>query len=90
MVPFVNGCRTRIDKSGYGSTERTYLLYCSVEYVSVVFQGKVAIHSPSTGIVDWGRVTRAYGEDFKEMGGHVYTNFKVYTIHTLFNIRESI
>ncbi|CAI8019062.1 L-2-hydroxyglutarate dehydrogenase, mitochondrial [Geodia barretti] len=40
-------------------------------------RGKVAIHSPSTGIVDWGRVTRAYGEDFKEMGGHVYTNFKV-------------
>jgi 2-hydroxyglutarate dehydrogenase len=39
--------------------------------------GKVAIHSPSTGIVDWGRVTRTYGEDFKEMGGHIYTNFKV-------------
>ena len=41
------------------------------------FQGKMAIHSPSTGIVDWGRVTRAYGEDFKEMGGHIYTDFKV-------------
>ena len=40
-------------------------------------KGKVAIHSPSTGIVDWGRVTRAYGEDLKKMGGHIFTNFKV-------------
>ena len=40
----------------------------------------MAIHSPGTGIVDWGRVTRAYGEDFKELGGHVYTDFEV-TMH---------
>ena len=40
-------------------------------------QGKMAIHSPNTGIVDWGQVARAYGEDFKELGGHIYTDFEV-------------
>ena len=40
-------------------------------------QGKVAIHSPNTGIVDWRQVAMFYGKDFQEMGGQVYTNFEV-------------
>lgn len=33
--------------------------------------------SPHTGIVDWGLVTRHYGEDFKQMGGDIHLNFEV-------------
>ena len=40
-------------------------------------QGRMAIHSPHTGIVDWARVTRAYAEDFKQAGGVVHTGFEV-------------
>ena len=54
----------------------TLSVWCCVCVSVCVLQGKVAIHSPSTGIVDWGHVTRAYGDDFREMGGHIYTNFE--------------
>lgn len=37
----------------------------------------MAIHSPHTGIVDWGAVARSFGEDFKENGGKIITGFKV-------------
>ena len=40
-------------------------------------QGKMAIHSPNTGIVDWAVVTRAYAENFKEAGGTIYKGFEV-------------
>ena len=40
-------------------------------------QGKMAIHSPNTGIVDWALVTRAYADDFREAGGTIYTGFEV-------------
>lgn len=39
--------------------------------------GRMAIHSPNTGIVDWGRVARSYGEDFKLNGGKIFTGFEV-------------
>ncbi|XP_067681608.1 L-2-hydroxyglutarate dehydrogenase, mitochondrial-like isoform X1 [Haliotis asinina] len=39
--------------------------------------GLKAIHSPNTGIVDWGVVTRDYGKTFEKLGGHVYTNYEV-------------
>ena len=34
--------------------------------------GIAAIHSPETGIVDWGCVARAYADDIHELGGEVY------------------
>ncbi|XP_030556741.1 L-2-hydroxyglutarate dehydrogenase, mitochondrial isoform X2 [Drosophila novamexicana] len=40
-------------------------------------QGVKALHSPHTGIVDWGLVTQHYGEDFKCAGGDIYLDFKV-------------
>ncbi|XP_017860024.1 PREDICTED: L-2-hydroxyglutarate dehydrogenase, mitochondrial [Drosophila arizonae] len=40
-------------------------------------QGLKALHSPHTGIVDWGLVTQHYGEDFKRAGGDIYLNFNV-------------
>jgi L-2-hydroxyglutarate oxidase LhgO len=45
--------------------------------VLVHVQGKMAIHSPHTGIVDWGLVARSFGEDFKANGGKIITGFKV-------------
>lgn len=39
--------------------------------------GLKALHSPHTGIVDWGLVTQHYGEDFKRAGGNIYLDFKV-------------
>ncbi|KAK7458949.1 hypothetical protein BaRGS_00039080 [Batillaria attramentaria] len=39
--------------------------------------GLKAIHSPHTGIVDWGLVTKYYGKQFEKQGGSVFTGFKV-------------
>lgn len=39
--------------------------------------GKMALHSPNTGIVDWGMVARSFGEDFKQNGGKIITGFEV-------------
>ncbi|KAK7104019.1 L-2-hydroxyglutarate dehydrogenase, mitochondrial-like [Littorina saxatilis] len=39
--------------------------------------GLKAIHSPHTGIIDWGLVTRHYGKEFEKRGGRVYTGFPV-------------
>lgn len=36
-----------------------------------------AIHSPHTGIVDWGLVTRVMGEEFCELGGEIRLNQQV-------------
>jgi 2-hydroxyglutarate dehydrogenase len=41
-----------------------------------LFQGLKAIHSPHTGIIDYGEVTRSYGRTFEKAGGKVYTNFE--------------
>ncbi|XP_064602531.1 L-2-hydroxyglutarate dehydrogenase, mitochondrial-like isoform X2 [Liolophura sinensis] len=40
-------------------------------------RGLKAIHSPHTGIVDYGRVARSYGENFQRLGGDVLTEFEV-------------
>lgn len=37
----------------------------------------MAIWSPETGIVDWGRVTQSYGENFQKLGGSIHLNFPV-------------
>ncbi|XP_005109885.1 L-2-hydroxyglutarate dehydrogenase, mitochondrial [Aplysia californica] len=39
--------------------------------------GLKAIHSPHTGIIDWGLVTKYYGKEFEKRGGTIYTNFEV-------------
>lgn len=44
-------------------------------------QGKLALHSPNTGIVDYAMLTRSYAEDFKDSGGHIYTGYEV--IHSI-------
>ncbi|KAH9496103.1 hypothetical protein Btru_012021 [Bulinus truncatus] len=36
-----------------------------------------AIHSPHTGIIDWGLVTKHYGKVFEKNRGKIYFNFKV-------------
>ncbi|XP_041352939.1 L-2-hydroxyglutarate dehydrogenase, mitochondrial-like isoform X2 [Gigantopelta aegis] len=40
-------------------------------------KGLKAIHSPHTGIVDWGLVTRSYGKTFQQLGGKIYTDYQV-------------
>ncbi|XP_045164897.2 L-2-hydroxyglutarate dehydrogenase, mitochondrial-like [Mercenaria mercenaria] len=39
--------------------------------------GLKAVHSPHTGIIDYGLVTQSYGDFFKKRGGHIYTDFSV-------------
>lgn len=39
-----------------------------------------AIWSPSTGIVDWGKVTKQYGEDFKNRKGKIVTDFRLCSV----------
>lgn len=40
-------------------------------------EGLKAIHSPLTGIVDYAVVARSYGEEFRQLGGDIHTNFEV-------------
>lgn len=40
-------------------------------------KGVKALHSPHTGIVNWALVTDNYAQDFRDMGGDIYLNFKV-------------
>ncbi|XP_063958022.1 L-2-hydroxyglutarate dehydrogenase, mitochondrial-like [Lytechinus pictus] len=40
-------------------------------------KGVKAIHSPNTGIVDWGQVAQYYGKNFERLGGSIFTNFEV-------------
>ena len=40
-------------------------------------RGIKAIYSPVTGIVDYGQVARAYGDDIREAGGDVFTGREV-------------
>ena len=42
-----------------------------------IIQGLKAIHSPLTGIIDYGLVARTYGKEFEGRGGTVYTNYEV-------------
>ena len=41
----------------------------------------MAVHSPNTGIVDWGRVAKSYAEDFKQSGGNIFTDFEVWKVN---------
>ncbi|XP_012265372.2 L-2-hydroxyglutarate dehydrogenase, mitochondrial [Athalia rosae] len=40
-------------------------------------KGEKALWSPWTGIVDWGLVCNAFGEDFRKMGGEIFLNSEV-------------
>ncbi|EDW04081.1 L-2-hydroxyglutarate dehydrogenase, mitochondrial [Drosophila grimshawi] len=48
-----------------------------IKEVEPFCRGVKALHSPHTGIVDWGLVTQHYGEDFKRAGGDIYLDFQV-------------
>ncbi|XP_030855480.1 L-2-hydroxyglutarate dehydrogenase, mitochondrial [Strongylocentrotus purpuratus] len=48
-----------------------------IKEVEPYCKGLKAIHSPNTGIVDWGQVARHYGKNFERLGGSVFTNFEV-------------
>ncbi|HZO92125.1 MAG TPA: L-2-hydroxyglutarate oxidase [Candidatus Baltobacteraceae bacterium] len=43
-------------------------------------RGIKAIFSPVTGIVDWGRVARSYGDDAREMGADMFLSHEVTNI----------
>ncbi len=58
-----------------GCVGGVWCVWCVVTLLLV--QGKMAIHSPHTGIVDWARVTRAYAQDFSKAGGRIHTNYEV-------------
>lgn len=52
----------------------------------------MAIHSPNTGVVDFGQVARSFGEDFRQNGGTVITGFQVAPYDLIcinFNLRWS-
>ena len=40
-------------------------------------QGLKALHSPHTGVVDWGEVTKSYGRNFENMGGQIHLGMEV-------------
>uniref|UniRef100_A0A8D8LJZ3 L-2-hydroxyglutarate dehydrogenase, mitochondrial n=1 Tax=Cacopsylla melanoneura TaxID=428564 RepID=A0A8D8LJZ3_9HEMI len=44
-------------------------------------KGLEAIHSPNTGIVDWGMVARVMGDDFEQMGGELKLGQEVESFH---------
>ncbi|XP_033635907.1 L-2-hydroxyglutarate dehydrogenase, mitochondrial-like [Asterias rubens] len=44
-------------------------------------RGVKALTSPHTGIVDWARVAKSFGETFNKKGGHIFTEFEVKGFH---------
>jgi len=52
-----------------------------IKEIEPLCQGVRAIWSPETGIVDWGRVARQYGEVFKARGGKILTSFEASQFH---------
>lgn len=48
-----------------------------IQEIEPYCKGVKAIHSPMTGIVDWGLVTEYYAKDFKGNGGDIHLNFEV-------------
>ncbi|KAG5260487.1 hypothetical protein AALO_G00309940 [Alosa alosa] len=55
-------------------------------FVQALRKGLMALDSPYTGIVDWRKVALRYGQDFKEAGGTVTTEFEASDITV---VRES-
>ncbi|XP_064621859.1 L-2-hydroxyglutarate dehydrogenase, mitochondrial-like isoform X2 [Lineus longissimus] len=45
-------------------------------------RGLKALHSPHTGIVDWGEVTKSYGRNFQAAGGDIHLNYNVKEFRT--------
>ncbi|CAI2353645.1 unnamed protein product [Caenorhabditis sp. 36 PRJEB53466] len=43
-------------------------------------KGLKALWSPHTGIVDWGFVTKKFGEDFEKRGGQIFTSYPLKNI----------
>ncbi|EGT30836.1 hypothetical protein CAEBREN_17982 [Caenorhabditis brenneri] len=50
-------------------------------------KGLKALWSPHTGIVDWGYVTKRFGEDFEKRGGKIYTSYPLQKIED--NLKDS-
>jgi len=48
-----------------------------IQEIEPYCKGLKALHSPHTGIVDWGLVTQHYGQDFTRSGGDIYLDFNV-------------
>ncbi|XP_016964280.1 L-2-hydroxyglutarate dehydrogenase, mitochondrial isoform X2 [Drosophila biarmipes] len=48
-----------------------------IQEIEPYCKGLKALHSPHTGIVDWGLVTQHYGQDFTRNGGDIYLDFNV-------------
>lgn len=41
-----------------------------------VFEGLRALHSPHTGIIDYGLLCRHFGKTFEQLGGRIALNFE--------------
>nr|CAB3260134.1 L-2-hydroxyglutarate dehydrogenase, mitochondrial-like [Phallusia mammillata] len=48
-----------------------------IKQIEPYCEGLKAIHSPLTGIVDFGLVARTYGKEFSSLGGDIHTGFEV-------------
>ena len=42
----------------------------------IIFKGLKAIHSPQTGIIDWGYVARHFGMMYQQHGGKIVVSFE--------------
>ncbi len=52
------------------------LFECVIGYVFLFVKGVRAIHSPHTGIVDYGLLCRHFGKTFEQFGGRIALNFE--------------
>jgi len=55
----------------------TFLSRKELKEVEPHCEGKIALFSPNTGIVDWGQVARKFGEVFTKQGGEIKTGYEV-------------
>lgn len=60
-----------------GAKGLTFLSRSEIKEIEPHCEGKIALLSPNTGIVDWGLVAKTFGTVFQSMGGTVVTDYEV-------------
>ncbi len=56
-------------------SSRIFIHHLNLSFISFV-KGIRALHSPHTGIVDYGLLCRHFGKSFEQFGGQIALNFE--------------
>ena len=73
----ISECSIRIKSERLNRIVEYWIFGISICVISICFlKGIRALHSPHTGIVDYGLLCRHYGKSFEQLGGQIALNFE--------------